>query len=935
MIAKLRSDGTFVWATKFEGLLNGYAKPIAVDALGNLYLTGEFEGTADLDPGPGIVSLTSNDDTDGFVAKFDPDANLLWARKVGADWVYSSSAITVGPDGHVHVAGTFYGTIDFDPGPGRIEATSNANRDVFVVKLTSSGDTVWAGAVGGRYDDQVYGLAVDADGETYVGGLFSETADVDPGPGIARLWFTDHLNQGFVVRLDSEGKLLAARNIGRHVQAIAFDSAGTPHVTGNFTNTFDFDPGPDLASLTSSSFFDVFITKLFVEGPILDVPLEVSIAENGIVVVDATAFDVADTEGDGLTYRLTAGADRALFTVEASTGIISFVSSPDFEDPTDADADNDYEVELTVTNHNGHEHTLPITVTITDVLGDIAPTITSPSTATVLSGQTAAIDVDSLDDLDAEGDGLGYRFGGGDDDGLFAVDADTGVVTFLDPAPDFANPKDANGDNDYEVTVVVADAGGLTDSDEIVITVVAGLEVLPGFAATFGGTGTEQVHAVTTDAAGNIYMAGQFNGTADFDPGAGATNLTSHGEYDMYITKFDPTGNLIWARNFGGSDWDSVRSLAFDPAGYLYATGEFRGTVDFGPGPGETVLTSVGRADAFILKLDLDGQIHWVARFGGTENAGGSAIAVDNDGNTLTAGSYVRTVDFDPGPGLMELTSKRRSSDGFITKLDPDGNLLWVRSIGSDKRESVNSIAVDNDGNVYTTGHFDQEVDLDPGPGVELVSTFSGGTFVLKLNSAGDYVWGQSPVGTDVRMQELAIDGQGDIAIAGQFHYVADFDPETAAGDLTSSGGFNAFVSKLDSDGNLLWVNGFDGSNGAPGVAFDSGGNVLTTGSFSGTADLDPGPEVANLTADGESAYSAFVSKLDPDGNYIWARSVGGRDGGTFGTSIAIDSQDNAIVGGVFNGGADFDPGPGTIDRTSKGDDDGFILKLDLDGNLR
>ena len=195
-----------------------------------------------------------------------------------------------------------------------------------------------------------------------------------------------------------------------------------------------------------------------------------SVPENQTSAIDVQATDDNDAEGSGLTFSLSGGADQALFGIDANTGVVTFNSAPDFENPSDANGDNGYEIQVTVTDSGSLTAVQDITISVTDVAENTAPTITSGNTASVPENQTSAIDVQATDDNDAEGSGLTFSLSGGADQALFGIDANTGVVTF-NSAPDFENPSDANGDNDYEIQVTVTDSGSLTDVQDITVSV--------------------------------------------------------------------------------------------------------------------------------------------------------------------------------------------------------------------------------------------------------------------------------------------------------------------------------------------------------------------------------------------------------------------------------------------------------------------------------
>jgi putative cell wall-binding protein len=209
------------------------------------------------------------------------------------------------------------------------------------------------------------------------------------------------------------------------------------------------------------------------------------------------------------------------------------------------------------------------------------------------------------------------------------------------------------------------------------------------WARAFGGTGTDDSFGVAVDAAGNVHTTGSFEGTVDFDPGSGVSNLTSAGDTDVFVSKLDADGNLVWARAFGGANFDQGFGVAVDAAGNVHTTGRFAGTADFDPGSGVANLTSAGIDDVFVSKLDSAGNLVWAHAFGGTSFDEGRGVAVDAAGNVHTTGWFVGTADFDPGSGVANLTSAG-SADVFVSKLaDP----AVVRLAGANRFETAAAVA--------------------------------------------------------------------------------------------------------------------------------------------------------------------------------------------------------------------------------------------------
>ncbi|WP_424930769.1 cadherin domain-containing protein, partial [Amaricoccus tamworthensis] len=256
----------------------------------------------------------------------------------------------------------------------------------------------------------------------------------------------------------------------------------------------------------------------------------VSIDENTTDVMDVEATDDTDTEGSGLTYALTGGADAALFDIDTATGELSFLSAPDFETPGDDDGDNTYDVQVTVTDSGGLTDVQDIAVTVADVAENGAPAITSPDMVSVDENTTAVLDVAATDDTDTEGSGLTYALTGGADAALFDIDTATGELSFLS-APDFETPGDDDGDNTYDVQVTVTDSGGLTDVQDIAVTVA---DVAENTAPAFGF-----VQGFETDTDG-VLDGGGYGAVSRVSSGTGGVASAEGGWHAGIVQAGDP-----------------------------------------------------------------------------------------------------------------------------------------------------------------------------------------------------------------------------------------------------------------------------------------------------------------------------------------------------------------------------------------------------------
>jgi hypothetical protein len=266
------------------------------------------------------------------------------------------------------------------------------------------------------------------------------------------------------------------------------------------------------------------------------------------------------------------------------------------------------------------------------------------------------------------------------------------------------------------------------------------------WAKQLGGTDDDDSYAIAVDAIGNVYTIGTFYATADFDPGVGTYNLTAVGQYDIFISKLDASGNFSWAKQIGGAMSDEGYAIAVDASGNVFTTGSFAGIVDFDPGAGTFNLTAgLGNLDVFVSKLDVSGNFLWARQFGGMnlpDGGQGRSIALDAFNNVYTTGFFTGTVDFDPGAATFNLTSAG-AYDIYISRLDAYGNFVWAINMGGTDYEVGRGLALDTTGNVYSTGAFGGTADFDPGVGIfNLTTGFGNGD--IYISKIGNTITGIS-----------------------------------------------------------------------------------------------------------------------------------------------------------------------------------------------
>jgi hypothetical protein len=346
------------------------------------------------------------------------------------------------------------------------------------------------------------------------------------------------------------------------------------------------------------------------------------------------------------------------------------------------------------------------------------------------------------------------------------------------------------------------------------------------------------------DSAGNVYLVGTYAGSSDF----GTTTLTSAGDFEVFVSKLNSSGSFLWTKRWGiaGDDsvkgvdvdssgnvyvaaapasrdvaivkysgtgalvWDKriatasagVSGITVDGSGNSYCTGMFANTVDFDPGNSQKLVTENATygLSSFVLKLTTQGKFGWVSTFQGGARSTSGGIALDGSGNILAGGLYEGAVDFNPSSSVSTIGSE----GAYIAKMSSGGALIWAKSINLTTNEptdaaSVDDIGVDSSGAIYVAGRYQGAIDLDPGAGT-VPQTSSGKTdvFVAKLNSAGVYQWGESFGGAGDDFSAIALDGQGNIHLAGYFQYTVDFDAGAGDASLSTNGtSYKGFLKKL------------------------------------------------------------------------------------------------------------------------------------------
>jgi len=480
----------------------------------------------------------------------------------------------------------------------------------------------------------------------------------------------------------------------------------------------------------------------------------------------------------------------------------------------------------------------------------------------------------------------------------------------------------------------------LTVEDDEAATAQANLEidVNNGWARTWGGSNTDEADMVACDSAGNVYVLGTFWIGADFNPAEGTFYIeTQDYSADIFLSKFDPNGNFLWAGSWGGSGDDTPSALAVGDSDSVYIAGSYSYTIDLDPGFDNTLATSNGQKDFFIVKLDSGDNFVWGYSVGGVSEDFVHDLEFSLPNNVLYyAGSYRMAVDFDPTGGT-DNKATFGPADVFLTKLDSSGSYGWTRTWGAWGNDEGSALAIDQGANVVVAGLFEQSVDFNPDPDVDSYTSNGGyDIFLTKYYANGNYVWTEAWGGNDDDNVSSASGGSNysETWVGGSFYGTVDLDPGPAVDNRTSNGDDDAYLSGFNSDGTRIFTRTWGGPSHDEvnsvwyHVASD---RVIAAGSYEDSVDFDPGLGIVQATSNGGS--DAFLSSFTWNGVFNWVDTWGGiMTEVCHGVTIASGSNAPIYTVGQFDEMVDFDPQDGIDNHYANSPPDAFLSRIPEDG---
>ena len=900
---KYDTNGNQLWVARYNYYYQDEAYALAVDAAGNVYVTGR---SIDCCSGSGSGSAT---------VKYDTNGNQLWVAH-GPSSSGDATALAVDATGNVYVTGgigTGYGTIKYDAsgnqlwvatynGPGNSDTPvalsvdsygntyvtgysyygSGYNYDYATVKYDPNGSQLWVARYNGPVNlDMATALAVDGSGNVYVTGRSEGSS---PGYDYATVKYDANGNQVWVARFNQPGD-----GGWDTATALAVDGSGNVYVTG--TTVFS-SYNQDYATVKyDSNGNQVWLARYNGPDNMDDNATALAVDAAGNVYVTGNSEGSA-THDDYVTIKYSAysttGSDLSI-TIADSPDSVTFVGES-------------IVYTMTVTNNGPGDYS---SVTVTDTLASTVSLLSATTSQGTCSGTTTITC------------NLGYLAGGQSANIAIAVLTTTAgmINNMASVAGDQADTDTSNNSATENTTVAIAqveEVWGARYSGSAASSDYATAVAVDGSGSVYvTGYGNSEYATVKYDASGNQVWVANYNGPCCGLVGK-ATALVVDGNGNVYVTgaiaftssdyeyvtiKYDTNGNQVWVARYSGAagviDYmrDVPAALAVDGSGNVYVTGR--------------IYLNDNDHDYATIKYDSNGNQRWVRRYSGPGYSPYSwdepvALAVDGNGNVYVTGNSQGSNDF-------------YDYDYATIKYSSNGNLLWVaRHNGpGNKNDNATALAVDVAGNVYVTGSiffYD---------GINVYGSTDYAT--IKYSSNGNQLWVaqyNGPGNGADKATALAIDGNGNVYVTGN------------SVSLGSSYKSDYATIKYDTNGNQLWVGLYNGPGNdedkATALAVDVAGNVYVTGSTYIT-DTDTGYATVKYDASGNWVWVARYN--GPWYSYSWYEEPVG---------LAVDGNGNVYVAG-YSYGLDTYSDYVTIKYSQASiqdaDDDGYSSDIDCNDN--
>jgi len=847
--------------------------------------------------------------TDAFVTKLSANGDtVIYSTYLGGGGDDAANGIAVDSAGAAYLTGNTTSS-DFNTRVP-LQPASRGASEAFVAKLSPDGSQlVYSTYLGSSGEDVGYGIAVDSAGSAYVTGYTAANDFNTQAP-------LQSSNRGdfdaFVAKLNPAGSALSYSTYlggtsGELASGIAVDGSGNAYVTG-YTTSSDFNTRNPIQAAYGGG-FDLFVAAINPAGSALVYSTYLGGAD------DDQGYGVA-VDGAGNAY-LTGSTASADFPVKNPLQPARRGSSDAF-----------------VTKINAAGAQLTYSTYIGGASSDAGLAITVDAAGSCyLVGDTTSTDFPVKNPIQAANRGISDAFvvklnaagsdsvfatylGGGRQDTAYGVAVNSAgavYVTGSTSSPDFnvnnALQSDNLGGADAFVTKISENGAQLS------------------YSTYLGGSGNDSGLSIAVDGAGNAYVTGS-TAAANFevkDP----VQRTNRGSSDVFVAKISANGAaLVYATYLGGSGLDQGLDIAVDQTGSAYVTGVTSST-DFNVRQ-PLQPNNRGGGDAFIAKLSATGaDLVYSTYFGGGGNDAGYSIAVDGGGAAYIAG-LTGSTNLQVQNPLQ--SGNRGEEDAFIAKINAAGSsVVYATYLGGGKSDAGYGIAVDMSGAAYVTG-VTASTDFNTKNALQLANRGDLDAFVAKISNDGSALSYSTYLGGSSSEfgNGIAVDGSGNAYVTGA----------TASTDFNilnplqnaNRGGFDAFVTKINSSGSALVYSTYLGGAGgdvASSVAVDAAGVAYLTGNTASSNFPVKSPAQDKNRGSGDAFITTINAANASSPDLVYSTYLGGGDADE-GSGIAVDGAGNIYVVGQ-TGSLDL-PVANPIQPSASGGLDAFIVKIGAGG---
>ena len=897
-----------LWAKQAGSRASDVGRRIAVLQDGSSFIAGLLYGDATFGEGEAnetTLTYSGSLKPDNFIARYNPDGTLAWAKKAGYTSTSSYYGLDVSalPDGSSLLTGNFVESATFGQGESEETILSTTDyKEMFIARYNPDGTLAWAKQSGGGYYIEHNSSDAHSDGSSIATGYFMRSVTFGEGEiNETTLTSLDNFSDVFVARYNSDGTLAWVKPIKGNNEDKGYEidilSDGSFLVTGQFQNNITFNEGEisEITITSGSIYYNIFIARYNSDGSLAWAKQAVTGTTDdetvSIYVLQDNSFLLTGSFSDRVSAIFGEGESNE--TSVTSVGLQDF-----FIAHYNADGTLDW-----VKSAGG-------------------------------SSNDAGMDADVLSD--------GSYLAAG-----YFIDS----ITF-EAGTDNERTLTSNGQYDLFVAKyntdgtldwIIQTGGGGSDLAQDIAVLPDDSFFIAGYfydSVIFGASDTNETTLNTSATYADIFIAkyGAISQGPTPTPTQSATTPTP----TPTANPVSNMPNLIWAKQAGGTAAENGARITVLPDGGSLITGFIMGSATFGKGEtNETTLNALGNlTDIYIARYNPDGTLDWVKQAGGTDYDYGKDIAVLDDGSSLLAGDFVGSATFGEGENGEQVLSSTGYKDIFIARYDPDGLLEWISSSESYYTE-VKSLDILPDGSSIITGYFQQNTTFGKGEVNEttLTSPVLSDTFIARYNSDGTLAWAKSITGTrDNQGFGIDILSDGSFLITGKFQFDITFNEgELSETTISSSGSlYDIYMARYNSDGSLAWAKSAGSINfedESVSILVLSDDSFLLTGYFQDSAVFGEG-ETNETTVTSEGLYDIFLAHYNADGTLDWIKNAGGPSYDV-GTGLGVLSDGNYLVAGYFNDSVTFEKG--TNDETtltSAGLADLFIAKYNADGSF-